>query len=433
MQMNDMILVSVDDHVIEPPHMFEGRMPAKFANRAPRVIRSSKGRDIWTLDGKPIPMIGMNAVAGRAKHEYGMEAASYDEMRSAAYDVHARIDDMNANGVLGALCFPSFPSFGGKMFFDMEDKDLALACIRAYNDWHVDEWCGTYPDRLIPLAVLPLWSPELSAAEVRRVHAKGTNTVSLPDNTTQAGFPSIHDESWEPLWKAIADTDMMITAHMGTGNAATHASDQTPIDAWILTMPISIAVAAADWMHMKIWEKYPNMRITLAEGGVGWVPYFLERADITHDRHHEWTRAEFGGRLPSEVFKKHFMTCFIEERFGVDILDYLNDDMVTWECDYPHADTTWPRSPEVLWEAVKDLPAERINKITHGNAMREYKFDAFSRRPRERCTVGALRALAQGVDTEPKDMGGVTPGEDGRRVTSGDVERMLRESMSELA
>lgn len=433
MQMNDMVMVSVDDHVIEPADMYEGRMPARFRDRAPKVVRSSKGRDIWTIDGQPVPMIGMNAVAGRPKHEYGMEAASYSEMRKAAWDADARIDDMNANGVLGSLCFPSFPKFAGNLFIAMEDKDLALACIQGYNDWHLEGWCGRHPDRLIPLALLPLWDPELAAAEVRRVAAKGTNTVSMPDNTVQLGLPGIHADSWEPLWKAIADTDVMITAHMGTGNSAPHASPETPVDAWILTMPISIANAAGDWLHMKIWERYPNMRITLAEGGVGWIPYFLERADITHDRHHEWTNATFGGQLPSDVFKKHFVTCFIEERFGIDNLRYMNDDMVTWECDYPHADTTWPRAPEVLWEAVETLADITIDKITHGNAMREYKFDPFARMPRSACTVGALRARATHIDTDAAAMGGVTPGDRDRRVTSGDVGRMMAESLGEVA
>ncbi|WP_242129576.1 amidohydrolase family protein [Sphingobium sp. Sx8-8] len=430
MKMDDMVLVSVDDHVIEPRDMYEGRMPARFADRAPKVVRTAKGRDVWTVDGKPSPMIGMNAVAGRQKHEYGMEAGSYSEMREAAWHVDRRIDDMNANGVLGSLCFPSFPSFAGRVFIDLPDKDYALACIQAYNDWHLESWCGAHSDRLIPLALLPLWDAELSAKEVRRIHAKGTNTVTMPDNPAQIGLPSIHAESWEPLWKAIADTDMMITAHMGTGNAAPHASPETPIDSWILSMPISIANAASDWIHMKIWERYPNMRITLAEGGIGWIPYFLERADITHDRHHEWTQANFGGKLPSEVFKKHFVTCFIEERFGVRNLADLNEDMVTWECDYPHADTTWPRAPEVLWEAVHDLPDATLNKITHLNAMREYKFDPFATRKREESTVGALRALARDVDVTPRDMGGVTPGDPSRRVTSGDVSRMLAESLT---
>lgn len=432
MQMNDMVLVSVDDHVIEPADMYHGRMPAKFQDRAPKVVRSSKGRDVWTIDGQPIPMIGMNAVAGRPKTEYGMEAASYDEMRKAAWDADARVDDMNANGVLGSLCFPSFPQFSGNVFLRLEDKDFALACIQGYNDWHLEGWCGRHPDRLIPLALLPLWDADLAAAEVRRVAKMGINTVSIPDNPAQLGFPGIHSESWAPLWQAVADTDVMMTAHMGTGNAAPHASAETPVDAWILTMPISIANAAGDWLHLKAWEQYPNMRLTLAEGGVGWIPYFLERADITHDRHHEWTNAEFGGKLPSDVFKKHFVTCFIEERFGIENLRHMNEDMVTWECDYPHADTTWPRAPEVLWEAVANLPDATIDKITHANAMREYKFTPFASKPRSQCTVGALRALATKVDTAPKYMGGVTPGNRDRRVTSGDVGQMMANSMGEL-
>jgi predicted TIM-barrel fold metal-dependent hydrolase len=430
-QMNDMVLVSVDDHVVEPRDMYDGRMPARFKDRAPKVIRTPKGRDYWSIDGRPVPMIGMNAVAGREPHEYGMEAGSYDEMRPAAWQVDKRIEDMNANGVLGSICFPSFPGFSGNGFLDIEDKELALACIQAYNDWHVESWCGPYPDRLIPLAVLPLWDPELCAAEVRRVHAKGTNTISLPDNPAQLGLPGIHSEAWEPLWKAIADTDAVITAHMGTGNAAPHASPETPVDVWITSMPISIANAASDWTHLKIWERYPNMRITLAEGGIGWIPYFLERADITHIRHSGWTQADFGGKKPSDVFHKHFMTCFIDENFGIRNIADLNENMVTWECDYPHADTTWPESPEFLWRSVKDLPDATIDKITHLNAMREYKFDPFVTRSREECTVGALRAAATHVDTKPRAMGGVTPGVPGQRVTSGDVARMLEASMAE--
>src|SRR3546814_703735 len=168
----------------------------------------------------------------------------------------------------------------------------------------------------------------------------------------------------------------------------------TPIEAWILSMPISIANSAADWMHSTIWQQYPNLKTTLSEGGIGWIPYFLERADITHDRHGDWSRSDFGGRKPSEVFHDHIVTCFIDESFGVRNIADIGEDMVTWECDYPHADTTWPEAPEFLWPALKSLSADVIDKVTHQNAMRLYYFDPFATRTRAESKVGALRALA---------------------------------------
>src|SRR5438552_7546392 len=221
MKMEDMVLVSVDDHVIEPPDLFDGRIAQKFKDRVPRLAHRD-GADIWFVDGKPVPMIGMNAVAGRPREEYGMEAACFDDMRPAAYDVHARVADMNANGVLGSLCFPSFPKFAGGTFAKIEDKQLALACIQAYNDWHLESWCGAYPERFIPLAIVPLWDPLLAAKEMERMARRGVHAMSFPDNPTAVGLPSVHSEIWDPLWKICADHDVMITVHIGTGNAAPH-------------------------------------------------------------------------------------------------------------------------------------------------------------------------------------------------------------------
>ena len=124
-------------------------------------------------EGQELPNIGLNAVAGKPPEEYGIEPTSFAEMRRGCYDIDQRVADMNANGVLGSMCFPSFPQFCGQLFSRTEDKDVALAMVRAYNDWHVDEWCGTYPGRFIPLAIPPIWDPKLMADEVRRMAAEG--------------------------------------------------------------------------------------------------------------------------------------------------------------------------------------------------------------------------------------------------------------------
>jgi predicted TIM-barrel fold metal-dependent hydrolase len=239
------------------------------------------------------------------------------------------------------------------------------------------------------------------------------------------------------LWKVCADNQVVINIHIGSGAAAPHASSLSPIDAWITTMPISIVNSAADWLFLKALQKYPTLKICLSEGGIGWIPYFLERADFTFEHHHAWTHSDFGGRKPSDVFREHFMTCFIDDNFGLANLSHIGADNVCYECDYPHSDSVWPESATRLLDSVKHLPDADIAKITHGNALRLFNFDAFGKMGgRDNCTAVALRALATHVDTAPKSYGGpapLAPGEVARPVTSGDIQRMFAEVDKEAA
>ena len=156
MQMEDLILVSVDDHVIEPPDMFEGRLPARYADQAPRVVTDETG-DKWVFGEGEVRNAGLNAVAGRPPEEYGLEPTNFDEIRMGCFDVDERVKDMDANGVLGSLNFPSMARFCGQFFAARAEQDpgLALAVLQAYNDWHLDGWCGSYPGRFIPCTIPP--------------------------------------------------------------------------------------------------------------------------------------------------------------------------------------------------------------------------------------------------------------------------------------
>jgi predicted TIM-barrel fold metal-dependent hydrolase len=426
MKIEEMILISVDDHIVEPANMFEGHMPAKYKDRAPKVVKGSNGAHSWLIEDARAPGLGLNAVVGRPKEEYGMEPVAYDQVRKGCFDVHARIEDMNVNGVLSAINFGSFPGFGGARFFKMKDKDLALATIQAYNDWHFHSWCNLYPGRFIPLAYLPLWDVSLAVAELKRVAALGFRSVAFPENPSLLNLPSLHHDQWNPLWKVFNDERIVISCHIGSAGNAPYASDLSPIDAWITSMPISIAGAAADWMFAKFWKTYPDLRMALSEGGIGWVPYLLERADFTVQQHGPWIRSNVGDEKPSDIFKRHIITCFIADKFGIENRHAIGVDMIAWECDYPHSDTVWPYSPEYLWESVKDIPREEIDKITHLNTMREFRWDPLSILGRENCTVGALRAKATHVDTRPLSKAGLKPAGDGvSAVTSADVIKVL--------
>jgi predicted TIM-barrel fold metal-dependent hydrolase len=347
---------------------------------------------------------------------------------------------MDVNGIAASLNFASFVTFDGGLFLQVPDKAQALIHLRAYNDWHIDVWCGAYPGRFIPCGLLPTWDMNATVAEIKRIAAKGCTAVSINENPTKRGLPSIHNAYWEPLWKAITDHDMVMCLHIGGGNPAPIASMETPIEAWITTMPMSIAVGASDWLHLEALLRYPSMKIALSEGSIGWVPYFLERSDFSHERHKAWTHSDlnFKGMKPSKLFKKHFMNCFIDDEFGLKNIEDIGEDMVAYECDYPHSDCLWPYAPERLWETVKKLTPEQIEKVTHKNAMRFFRFDPFKHYRREELTVGALRAKAKAekVDITPHSCGGARPLEEGEKprvVTSGDIAKMMGRVESDAA
>jgi predicted TIM-barrel fold metal-dependent hydrolase len=394
MQAEDLILVSVDDHLVEPPGLFDGHIPEKYRDQAPRVEKSKDGSDVWKFNGATIPNIGLNAVAGRPKEEYGIEPTAFDEIRPGCYQIDERIKDMNAGGVLGSMCFPSFPGFSGRLFSAADDKDLALAVTQAYNDWHVDEWCGSQPGRFIPMGLPILWDAELAAAEVRRLAKKGVHSVTFTENPSTLGYPSFHDPCWNPFWTALCDEGVVLSIHLGSSGQLAVTSPDAPIDVMITLQPMNICAAAADLLWSRVVKEFPSLRIALSEGGTGWIPYFLDRIDRTYDMHHLWTGQEFGDRLPSDVFREHFLTCFIADPVGVQMRSQIGIDNIAWECDYPHSDSSWPDAPEELARVAADVPDDELNKISHLNAMRWYSFDPFAHRARENCTVAALRAEA---------------------------------------
>jgi predicted TIM-barrel fold metal-dependent hydrolase len=430
MKATDLIIVSVDDHIVEPPTMYDQHLTAAQKTFAPTVNRDKNGAEYWVFEGIRAGNIGLNAVVGRNREEYGCEPISFDQMRRGAWDIHARIEDMNANGILAGLNFPSVVTFDGGLFHMFNNKQNALALLQAYNDWHIDEWCGSYPGRNIPNAIVPFWNIDATVAEIKRVVSKGCHAISFCDNPSLKGYPSIHDDHWEPLWKVCAENEVVINIHIGSGAKAPHASMQSPIDAWIITMPISIVNSAADWLYLKALHRYPTLKIALSEGGIGWIPYLLERADFVHEHHKAWTYADFGAKKPSEVFKEHFMTCFIDDTFGLKNIEDIGEDMVAYECDYPHSDSVWPESAERLLQTVGHMPERIINKVSHENALRLFRFDAFGLMGgRQNCTAGALRELATHVSTAPVSFGGpapLKPGEVRRPVTSGDIVKMFQ-------
>jgi predicted TIM-barrel fold metal-dependent hydrolase len=405
MTKDDMILISVDDHIVEPPDMFKNHLPKKYAAEAPRLVHNPDGSDSWQFRDVVIPNVALNSVAGRPKEEYGLEPQGLDEIRPGCYNVDERIKDMNAGGMFASICFPTFPGFAGRLFA-IEDPDFGLALLRAYNDWHVEEWCGAYPTRFIPMCLPVIWDAQACAAEVRRNANRGVHALTFSENPAVLGYPSFHDDYWAPLWKALVDTDTVMNVHIGSSGKLAVTAPDAPLDVMITLQPMNIVQAAADLLWSAPIKKYPGLKIALSEGGTGWIPYFLERADRTYEMHSTWTHQDFGDKLPSEVFREHFLTCFISDHVGIRLRHHIGIDNISWEADYPHSDSMWPSAPEQLWDVLNDYSVSEtdINKMTHENAMRWYSFDPFSRMSREDATVGALRRAAGDHDVSVRSL-----------------------------
>ena len=405
MRAEDMILVSVDDHIVEPPNLFDGHLPGRYRDRAPRIERTADGADVWRFGDVTVPNVALNAVAGRPKEEYGVEPQALDEIRPGCWQVDERVKDMNAGGVLASMNFPSFPGFAARLFA-VDDREFALALVQAYNDWHIDEWCGSHPGRFIPMALPVIWDADACAREIRRVAAKGCHSLTFTENPHALGYPSFHEPFWDPVWRALCDTATVLSIHLGSSGKLAIPAPNSPPDVLITLQPMNICAAAADLLWSRVVKEFPGIRIALSEGGTGWIPYFLDRIDRTYDMHHLWTGQDFGDRLPSDVFREHFLTCFISDPTGVALRHEIGLDNIAWEADYPHSDSMWPDAPEELMRVFERyaVPDDEVNTLTHENALRWYSFDPFVHVPRDEATVGALRAAAADHDVSIRAM-----------------------------
>jgi len=399
-RIDDMILISIDDHVVEPPDMFAHHVPAGYADRAPRIV-SDGGIDRWVFEGAMVGSMGLNAVVSWPKDEWGMDPTTFAEMRPGAYDIHERVRDMNRNGVLASMCFPTFAGFSAGTFQRADDKDLALVMLRAYNDWHIDEWCTAYPGRFIPLALCPVWDVEDMVDEVHRVAAKGCRAVTMPELPHLQGLPSYHSDWWDPFFAALCDEEMVMCLHIGQGFAAISTPPDAPIDNLIILATQVSVLAAQDLLWGPAFRKYPALKVAWSEAGIGWIPFYLDRCD-RHFKNQKWLHHDFGGRLPSEVFREHSLACYVTDPAALKLRREIGIGSIAWECDYPHSDSLWPDAPEVVLAELEAAGASDsdIDQITWANTCRFFGHDAFATIPRSEATVGALRAGTDDVDVD---------------------------------
>jgi predicted TIM-barrel fold metal-dependent hydrolase len=361
-------IISVDDHLVEPPHMFEGRLPSKLQDRAPKIIENDQGQEVWEFEGQQHFQVGQNAVAGRRPETVKIEPFRFDQMRRGCWDIDARIRDMDINGVWASLNFPSMiTGFCGRVFSHAKDQELGLAVTRAWNDWMYEEWWQPYPERIIPMGITWLSDPEVGAEEIRRNAARGFTAVTLPERPHRIFFPSIFDWYWEPIIAACAETGTVICLHVGSSGMPDFPDKCPPLQLGAMLFGQLSLTACAEWVWSGWASKYPDLKIAMSEGGIGWVGMLIDRLDNIVDRS-GYGLEGFGGVRPADLLRRNFWFCTIDDPSTISTRYAIGVDHIMFETDYPHGDGTWPDTQAVVEKYWGDLPVEELRKMLHQNA-----------------------------------------------------------------
>jgi len=322
-------MISVDDHLVEPPNLWTDRLPAKYRDLGPRWISDEKG-EAWLFEEKSRCAVGGAVTSGAIwppeARPPPFTPLAWSEIPSACHDPRARIEAMNTDSVLAALMFPNLPGFAGNLFQRTKDKELALLCLQAYNDWLLDEWCTSYPGRFIGLALIPMWDPALAAREAERTIKKGARAIAFSMAPHNLGFPPIHDPGlyWDPLFSVMNDANLPLCTHLGTGldfdpqtfdmsklaemakkgaidfskiaefakqgdvsklaamagNESKRASAPSPNPrVGPVLMQLAGQTTLVEWIYSGNFERFPNLKVALSENGIGWIPSVLAVAD----------------------------------------------------------------------------------------------------------------------------------------------------------
>jgi predicted TIM-barrel fold metal-dependent hydrolase len=383
-------IVSVDDHVVESPHVFERWLAKRYRDSGPRVVhdayaavpgagtavysraRSGPTSDLWIYEDlvKPTPMV--SACAGYPEDEYRLGPITFAEMRPGCYDPGARLADMDLNHTAASLCFPTFPRFCGQTFLEAKDKELALACVRAYNDWMIEEWCGDSGGRLIPLCLIPLWDPYLAAIEVRRNAARGCHAVAFCELPANLGLPSIHssDRHWDPFFTACEETTTVACMHIGSGSKMPTTSADAPDAVLVALTSQNAQQSLADWLLSGVLARFPRLRIAYSESQIGWMPYLMERIDKIYKNSRGWAPVNSSiVELPSSYMAGRVYGCFFDDDFGLAARDVIGLNQIMFETDYPHQDSTWPNSRRLVEEYTQVLTPYELQRILRDNAL----------------------------------------------------------------
>jgi predicted TIM-barrel fold metal-dependent hydrolase len=367
-------LFSVDDHIVEPADVWSSRVPAKFRDVAPHVIEED-GREYWVYEDQRGLTMGLNAVAGLPREQWNSEPARFTDMIPGCYDPKARAHDLLSQGVLASVNFPTLPRFGGALFATFQDKDLASVCVRAWNDFILDEWCpGGPPGMFVPMIICQMWDPPAAAKEIERCVAKGAKALCFVENAVPLGLPSFHQAGhWDPIWQVAQDADIPVCMHIGSSGVVPVSDPEAGLALLISLGSVAGMLSMANLLLSPVCANFPRLKVVWSEAGIGWIPALLERCDRQLERHHFHT-GRHSDASPTEIFQRQMYACMVEEPIGLQLWEMIGADNILAETDYPHADTPYPATQDAYREVFEGIPDDVIAKVSHQNAERVFNW-----------------------------------------------------------
>jgi len=392
------LIISVDDHVMEPRDLWQQELPESLRERGPRVVKekvklsfvgghygfernAEDGElcDVWLYDGSVTPTGLLHGPAGVPREQQRNVAAVYEDLRDGTWNRDARLEDMTLNHVEAAINYPNiFPRFCGQGFLEREDKDLALQCLKIYNDWMIDEWCGgPAKGRLIPLTLIPMWDPQLAVAEVKRCADKGSFAIAFSENPSALGCATMYSGDWDPLWAACEETDTTVSMHIGSSSKMPSTSPDAPLATSMSLYAQNAEGSLADWVFSGTLTRFSEIKIAYAESQVGWMPFQLERMDSVYREGRGGVGGD--GMLPSEIARDRVFGCVFDDLFGLKSRHEVGVENILFETDYPHSDGTFPHSRKVAHSlfAAAGMNAQECYQVIRGNAIKAYGLERF--------------------------------------------------------
>jgi predicted TIM-barrel fold metal-dependent hydrolase len=368
----DTRLFSVDDHIHEHPNVWLDRLPSRYREAAPRVVDLEDGRQAWKFEEQLVPIDSGTSQPRTDVPGVRARPARFDEMRPGCYDPKARLTDMDIDGVWAELGFPQWARFAGHRFYPTNNPELSQLCVRAYNDFVLEEWTATNPERLVPLTIIPWWDIGAAVEEAYRTAGLGSKAIAFTENPTVLGQPSVHSDHWDPLWHAVADVGLPLCMHIGSSSRMLTSSPDAPAGvAWTAT-GVNSLLAFADWLWSGIFDRFASLRVAFSEGGAGWVPYAIERSEKLVDSHSGMKPK----RRPTEIYREHMYVCFVTDDVALSQIDIIGSDNLMWESDFPHTDGMWPHSRTTLERSLANVADDISIKIASTNAQRVFGVSA---------------------------------------------------------
>ena len=368
-------VISVDDHALEPPDLFVNHLPKKYLGAAPHLEREIDGSASWQIGEGRFPVTVCNGASGRPISEWGTKRAAYEDFRSGVSNPEERLRDMDRCGIWASLCFGSIPwGFAGTRFSQMDDLEAGFACLQAYNDWMIDEWCSIDLDRFIPCQFPWLRDSGIAAQEIHRNANRGFKAVSFSENPEPLGLPSLYTDYWDPFFLACEETETVVNLHVGSSGLAQHPSSQSPAEVATALFPAFALTAAIDWIYARIPLKFPRLKIALSEGGASWVPMAIERLHRAHrqvDCSIAWKKSDPN---PVDILLHNFHFCSIEDPAAFRMIDQIGENNLMIEVDYPHFDSSWPKVQAMLRSELEGVVKPDVaEKVCFRNAAKLYR------------------------------------------------------------